>query len=824
MEEEVIILLLSLVVLGTAVLPIVLVCLVAGVRKRVNRLLAGQENLVNRLTAIEAKLRPADREAVAVPTPQPAPQIQPVSRPVPLAPPPLPVAAPTPPTPANAPLSDGALSPRPGPRIPRPPSRLVLSAGQVLRRAWNWILVGDEERAKGVTREYAIASTWLLRLGIVAIVACVGYFLKWSLERELIGPAGRTAITVLFGLGLLISGIRLLGKKYHVIAQGMLGGGLLTLYFSVYAAGSMYEIVPIAAAFALMILVTVAASVLSVRTNSLLVAVLGLAGGFMTPVMLRSPEPNLTVFYAYMLLLGVGIAGVARYRQWWVLNYLGFIFTYALFVGSMQVYERADFPVAMIFLSLFFIVHSGVCYLHNIAEGKSSTALEAVHLVANAAAYGLLGYLLIRDAHGRPYPALLSLGLALFYMLHVWVFLKRKLVDRRLLLSLVALAGLFTALTLPLVLEKESLTIALSLVALMFMWLGGGLSSAFIQNLGHVLYGIVFVRLLWLDLPRNFRGSGVTVGPMGDYWRDMAGRLWTFGTSIASVTAAFLLERKRAPAARLTVGERNDTRRVLPGHVAGRVFYWFGLLFAFLFVYLEMDAMFRYGETFRLPVLTALWCFMAIYFLAQFLRSNGASRVMFVAMCCFLAIAVLKLVCQDLRSWHLAGRLVYMAAYTPLSILARGIDFCAALALLLVVWQLAGVRRQSPPCAAVFGYGALLIFFLYASLETNSFLYWRARSFQEGGLSILWALFAIAFIAGGIWRNLRALRYCGLALFVIVVAKVFLIDLSDMAIIHRVIAFMVVGAALLLGSFAYIFAGRKFVEPSAPPPTEGEMP
>ena len=42
--------------------------------------------------------------------------------------------------------------------------------------------------------------------------------------------------------------------------------------------------------------------------------------------------------------------------------------------------------------------------------------------------------------------------------------------------------------------------------------------------------------------------------------------------------------------------------------------------------------------------------------------------------------------------------------------------------------------------------------------------------------------------------------------------KVLLVDLADMAVIHRVFAFMVMGAAMLLGSFAYIFAGKKFVK------------
>jgi len=56
----------------------------------------------------------------------------------------------------------------------------------------------------------------------------------------------------------------------------------------------------------------------------------------------------------------------------------------------------------------------------------------------------------------------------------------------------------------------------------------------------------------------------------------------------------------------------------------------------------------------------------------------------------------------------------------------------------------------------------------------------------------------------GIKKNITPIRFIGLILFVIVAGKVFLLDLADMDIIYRVIAFMVLGITLLLGAFAYI--------------------
>jgi uncharacterized membrane protein len=595
------------------------------------------------------------------------------------------------------------------------------------------------------------------------------------------------------------------------------------MYFSAYAAGPLYHLFDqysIVAAFGLMILITVAAGVLAVRTNSLLIAILGLVGGYLTPVMLRTETPNLPVFYSYILLMGLGILAIANYRQWRLLNYLGFVFTYGLFLGSMSVYQKSDFPLALSFLSAFFVVHSSLVYLYNLARRTPSTTLEIIHLVANAGVYAWVGYNLIHDACGRPYPAILSLALAVFYIVHVLAFLRQKLQDRPLLISLIALSGVFTTWTLPLILEKESLTIALSLLAFMFLWLGRRLNSNFLQNLGHAVYFVVFFRLLVMDLPRNFSGHAHSTVLMADYWKQMLDRLVTFGTSIISIAFAFFLQRKKRTDDDATVvSAGNDTPEIVKPNVATPVFYWFGILFTFLFLHLELNRMFVYWDPLRLPILTVLWCGMAAYFLWKFLSDETGSPVMFVAMCAFIMIGLLKVFAVDLHSWHFCEAGYFDMEYASLYVGMRFLDFGILLALLFTVWWMflarPGARERN--LAPVFGYGGLLLLFLYTSMELNSLLHWKLIQFQTGGISILWALFAIAFITGGIWKNITPLRYIGLILFCIVVAKVFLVDLKQMEMIYRVIAFIVVGIFLLLGSFAYIRSSRKFTrnQPSA---------
>jgi hypothetical protein len=135
-----------------------------------------------------------------------------------------------------------------------------------------------------------------------------------------------------------------------------------------------------------------------------------------------------------------------------------------------------------------------------------------------------------------------TLALSLYFVLHVVLFLRRGVQDRNLLVALLALASLFATLTLPLVLARESLTIAWSLLALMFLWLGGRLGSPFLRHAGHALYVVVFARLSLQDLPGRFEHA-LAADTFADYRRDLLDRLWTFGISIGSVLAAFQIER-----------------------------------------------------------------------------------------------------------------------------------------------------------------------------------------------------------------------------------------------------------------------------------------
>lgn len=89
--------------------------------------------------------------------------------------------------------------------------------------------------------------------------------------------------------------------------------------------------------------------------------------------------------------------------------------------------------------------------------------------------------------------------------------------------------------------------------------------------------------------------------------------------------------------------------------------------------------------------------------------------------------------------------------------------------------------------------------------------------------SAAWLVFGLALLAIGIWRHLPALRHAGMIMVCLVVAKVFLIDMSGLQGLLRVFSFLGLGAALIGLGYAYrrfVFAAdeRPDLAPSPPPP------
>jgi uncharacterized membrane protein len=156
-------------------------------------------------------------------------------------------------------------------------------------------------------------------LGGVAMAFGVIFFVKYAFENNLIPPAVRIALGFVVGIGLLVGGLlthRL--PRYQVLAQAFCATGVLILYGVSFAAHAIYHFPAFGTftTFGLMALITLVAFLLAVRLNALVVAVLGMLGGFLTPVLLSTEQDHPFGLFGYIAMLDIGLLAVSRHGRW----------------------------------------------------------------------------------------------------------------------------------------------------------------------------------------------------------------------------------------------------------------------------------------------------------------------------------------------------------------------------------------------------------------------------------------------------------------------------------------------------------------------------
>ncbi|MEO7327256.1 MAG: DUF2339 domain-containing protein, partial [Minicystis sp.] len=177
---------------------------------------------------------------------------------------------------------------------------------------------------------------WIGVRGAAALGACVLviaglYFFKYSMEQGLLSPGLRVLLGAAAGLGGIAASERMIRRDYTVLANWLAGAGVAILYIAFWAAHGAYGLIGMPAAFGLMIFVTGLCGFLAIRRQAMVIAVLGLLGGFATPIALSSGSDHPIGLFGYLLLLDVALLYLAHKRGWPLLA--------ALSLGGTVVYQ-----------------------------------------------------------------------------------------------------------------------------------------------------------------------------------------------------------------------------------------------------------------------------------------------------------------------------------------------------------------------------------------------------------------------------------------------------------------------------------------------------
>ena len=815
---------------------------------RMSRLEKRLDAMTSWLSAIEKR----GGLAASPEAPPEPPSAAPPPEPIPREPPRVRAPEPPPPAPTSeAPVAAAPPSPETG-EPPAPP----LTAADFATNIGPRILVGA---------------------GGLAVVVFLALFVRYAWENDWVGPTGRILMAAVFSLGLVAAGLRLLGRQYRPLGQGLAATGLAGLYVTGFAAHAVYELVPRGFSAAVMIVVTVCAVAVADRLHTRLLAGLAWVGGYLTPVLLSTGEDRAVSLFAYLLLLGAGAVWLDRRKPWpetlplaltgtlllygaWYAAHFrperftvaaaGLVLLTALFaLGTARKERTAGFVVVLLAAAV------GLAVLGADADRPEvllplSLVLAAVGLraagplgIGTAFAAGAviaLPFLAWAGAHYEPD----SFGLAA-----AWV------VGGALLLVLGAPSARLPARVFPATALLAGGAVSVGLASetdrpfalLVLLAVQAGLAVlvrrrwAWAEAAG-VALGALAVLAWYERYFRPDRGSEALVlglGLAGVYVAILAVRGLAYRTPlgipdaavqiVAAALAWLLLDRvltltqpdllglAAAALAALHLALGLTARRRGPAQVL-----WARVALALSAVFVTLAIPVQLG----LFGITLAWAGEALVLVWLGMRHDSALAR--VGGDTVLLLAVGRLLLRHLP--------LHDGPFTPVLNPAFGTWLLVIAAVAAARWMTSAARARGSALDIWAGHvlaplGLALLFGL-CTAETQSFFAERAREARAArdheaavaagrqaglALSVLWTLFATGLLAAGLALRSRGLFYTAYALFGVTAVKVVMIDLATMPTLYRMLSFLALGVLLLAGAWLNLRFRERLLTPGGDP-------
>ncbi len=648
----------------------------------------------------------------------------------------------------------------------------------------------DAPRLPSFDWEQILGRNWFAIIGAIALVLGIGFFLKLAIDNNWIGDTGRIALGIGVGVALLGVG-EYAQRRVPVWSQSVTAGGAAILYLSIYAAFGLYELILPEAAFLFLTLVVALAGLLALRYESIVIALLGIIGAFLAPILLGPDLADVRLLLAYILLVDLGILGVSTFRNWRWFTLLGLAGSYTLFIYALVVFEDYDAIQMQIGLTAVFLIFAGATTLFHLVWRRVPGPLDIALVGINAAAYfGLTAGILIEDYEDSL--GVIAVALALFYGLIAYAAIKRTGAPPRLPLITLPVALVFLTIAVPLQLNGEWITVAWAAQGVVLVWTGFMLGRWQTRMFGLAALALSVARLGLFDLSVN----------LIDFTPIINERFPIFLAAIAAFYAAGYLywryrnlsqkwEEHFAPAlfgvaSLLTLGlltleivDYFDGRILLQDSYIDRQWYLnyqqlsitaLFTAYAFVLTAVGLSRRLQLARTAGL-VLMGLAVFKLLMLDTGSVSLDPATFIAFLNVQ-FQTFALVLLALAGLTYWYwrVSPRLHEAETYVW-----QG---------LLVAVNLVGVWALSQEIIHYFG-----------SLEDRA-----GGNYQDAmhlSLTVLWAVYSIGVIGAGIVIRSSRVRLAGMALLAIPVAKLFVFDVFLLEQGYRVAAFVTLGVLLL---------------------------
>jgi uncharacterized membrane protein len=637
--------------------------------------------------------------------------------------------------------------------------------------------------------ESAIGKRWIAWAGAVVLFVGMAFFLQYAFVNDWIGPTGQVVIGILAGIAFLVAGSRCISKGWRVFGQSLIGLGLAILYAAFFAAFSAYDepVMSQKVAFGCMVAVTAAGVALAVLHDALPMAMLAVLGGLLTPWLLSTGKDARDSLLTYLLLLDLGVLGVAFFRGWRLLDALALAGTFVLYGGwYAQFYKPAGMAPALAWLGAFYAVFLALPFVYHLVRRVRFTVERFIMALANAAfAFGMAWDMLHRDyAFSLGFVAL---GMAAAYLVLGSIIRRRLPEDAPTLFGAIAMTVTFLTLAVPLQLHANGILLAWAMEGPILAYLGYRFRYLPVRAFAAAVLVVAVGRLFFssdtwplheghyvLVLNRRFLTAMMVPLAMGLYaavhhWRRKDSTALDRAMKLAIALVAGLL------ALVIATAELGDWMEDMHGKLAAiaSVTALWALGAA---GYLLAGRSTRAAAGWIWGTGALVWLVAAVFGMASFAEYAGPKHLLVLNVrfgaCLLVVLAAFAYGWTILRAWFADENLSQIFGWLGIS-------------------------------AGMAGLLSLLSSEAYSYCTDTISDYTSAYRAGQMSVTVIWGVYAAGLLAIGFWRGVRVLRLAGLGLFALAAGKLVLVDLTGVQDIFRIVSFVALGLLMVAASYLY---------------------
>ncbi len=641
--------------------------------------------------------------------------------------------------------------------------------------------------------EKFIGENLINKIGIAILVLAIGFFVKYAIDNNWVGPIGRVGIGILCG-AILVAFAHRMRNNYKAFSSVLVGGGIAIFYFSITLAYQEFHLFSQLASLVIMIVITLFAVSLALLYDRQELAVIALIGGFSSPFMLSNGTANYNGVFLYLLILNTGLLIIAYYKAWRVLNIAAFALSVIVLSTIIFTLPPKSYLTGFWYASFFYLLFFTINIINNIRDNKKFLSSDFSILLANTALYFAAGLYLLTAMGEQQFRGLFSAALGVINLGLSFILFRNRKADPNVLYLLIGITLTFISLTAPIQLHGNNITLFWASETVLLYWLYQK-SGIKLMKLTSIVLWLATILSLATDLIAiyGYREAQLTI---------LANK--GFITTLFAAASSYLLY----------VLISKDDKPDIYGIPINKELYRlsaFVLLFISGILEINYQFLFYYPGSYLNVIYLMLYVPAFIYVLITVTNRFGGLKWQLGILLTAAAIVVYTSYTSDFFD-----ALSNMLEHRQVSTVHFAAHWISTVFIGLLFYTFIGLCRKNLSEDAmklptwIVSAGIVLFLSLEVCLLSELLFYSKTTTIDriqtvyiKTALPVLWGLLSFILMWLGMRNKQRLLRIISLTLFSVTLLKLFLFDINNIPAAGKIAAFFCLGVLLLIISFMY---------------------